>query len=94
MSTDKCNYCDDLRKTAEEEEEHFRLQKSAMQQHKIAQQLLWTCTFDMHSTMPLPKIENNLAFYKQQLWLYNEGVHHYTTNKATMFLWMENEGGR
>jgi hypothetical protein len=94
MSTDKCNVCDDLTKSEEERKVHDLLQKDAMKQHKIDQTLPYTHTFDMQSTMPLPKVENNLAFYKRQLWLYNEGVHNHVTNKSTMFLWLEHEAGK
>ena len=94
MSTDKCNYCDDNTKTPEEKQLHQEQQKEALLQHKIDQDLPITYTFDMQSTMPLPKVENNLAFYKRQLWLYNEGVHHHTDNTAVMFLWLESEGGK
>jgi hypothetical protein len=94
LSTDKCNYCDDLTKSEEEKEQHNKDQKEALEQHKIDQLLEYTYTFDMQSTMPLPKIENNLVFYKRQLWLYNEGIHHHTSNEAAMFLWLESEAGK
>ena len=54
MSTDKCNFCDDITKTEEEKTEHNRLQRAAMTQHKADQALPWTFTFDMQSTLPLP----------------------------------------
>ena len=94
LSTDKCNYCDDLTKSDEEKKQHNKDQKEALEQHKVDQLLDYTYTFDMQSTMPLPKIENNLVFYKRQLWLYNEGIHHHTSNEAAMFLWLESEAGK
>ena len=86
--------CEDNTKTPEEKQLHQEQQKEALLQHKIDQDLPTTYTFDMQSTMPLPKVENNVAFYKRQLWLYNEGVPHHTDNTAVIFLWLESEGGK
>ena len=42
----------------------------------------------------MPHIETNKVFYLRQLWLYNEGFNHTSTNTEYMFAWTENVAKR
>lgn len=53
-----------------------------------------TLTFDMEKTLPLPRLNTNIIFYKRQLWLYNCGIYAGKEAKSTFNLWLEGEAGR
>ncbi|KAL4713410.1 hypothetical protein ACJJTC_010395 [Scirpophaga incertulas] len=51
-------------------------------------------TFDMEKTLPLPRLQTNLIFYKRQLWFYNLGVHSGHTGQSYCYTWVEGVAGR
>lgn len=53
-----------------------------------------TLTFDMEKTLPLPRLNTNIIFYKRQLWLYNCGIYAGKEAKSIFNLWLEGQAGR
>lgn len=53
-----------------------------------------TITFDLQQTLPTPHLSQSQAFYKRQLWVYNECVHIGSTGEAFMVLWTEGDAKR
>lgn len=53
-----------------------------------------TIPFDQQKTQSFPHLTSNIAYYKRQLNLYNQGLHVGSSGKGIFNLWMENEGGK
>ena len=70
VSKDTCNanVCDDLTLSPEDKATHVGMYKAAQKLYSADKTKDYTFVFDMMSTLPLPKLECNLAFYKRQLW--------------------------
>ena len=91
---DTCNVCDRVDKSDEEKVEHRQVAKDAIDLCKHDSKKEFTFIFDMMSTLPLPKLESNLAFYKRQLWMYVEGLHNDLNNTGYMYTWLESQSGK
>lgn len=53
-----------------------------------------TITFDQQKTQSFPHVPSNIAYYKRQLNLYNQGLHLGSSGKGIFNLWLEHEGGK
>ena len=95
-SRDCCSTCDELKRSGKEDElkVHHKNAKTARNLFKEDAQKPYTVSFDMEKTQPLPHIETNKVFYLRQLWLYNEGFNHTSTNTGYMYVWTENVAKR
>ena len=51
-------------------------------------------TFDLEKSLPTPVLSTGVVYYKRQLWMYNQGIHDCSTNKATMYMWNESVASR
>ena len=51
-------------------------------------------TFDLHSTLPTPRLSSNIVYYKRQLMVYNLGIHDCNTELGHMHVWHEGVASR
>ena len=102
-----CKYCDEylmaLEKTVcsngdeKKHENHLSRAECARLELKLStseaksSNSLLVFSFDMEKSQPLPKINSSVAFYKQQLWIYNVGIHSCHDGQGTMCLWTEGD---
>lgn len=47
-----------------------------------------------NAALPLPQLPTGILFYKEQIWLYNLGIHVGSNNKSVFNIWIENKAGR
>lgn len=45
--------------------------------------------FDLQQTLPTPKLEVGVAYYKRKLWTYNFCIHDVKKNESSMYVWDE-----
>lgn len=54
----------------------------------------YVLTFDMEKALAFPKLSTSVAYYKQNMYVYNLGIHSFNDNKGYMYMWDETEGSR
>jgi hypothetical protein len=77
--------------------EHLNISKIARGVLKFDQNVVKTdkkqvtITFDIQRTLPTPRIQTSLAYYKRPLWVYNLGIHSYQSDDETSYIIMWHE---
>ena len=94
IAKDTCNVCDDLTVSDEDRERHKQAANDAIALCKYDSKKPYTFIFDMMSTLSLPKLESNQAFYKRQLLFYVVGLHNDFHNEGFMYYWHEAQAGK
>jgi len=51
-------------------------------------------SFDLQKALPYPKLSVSITYYKQNMYVLNEGFHNFYDNKLNMYVWDETTASR
>lgn len=54
----------------------------------------YVCTFDLQKALPYPKLSTSTVYYKQNMYVYNFGIHCFNSSTGYMYVLDKTEGGR
>lgn len=59
-----------------------------------ASETCYVAIFGLQKALPYPKLTTSLAYYKQNMYVYNFSIHSFNNQKGYMYVWDETEEGR